>query len=382
MNEQGKIRLRDGRKPCHFWVDNEAVDCYQPIVGADAIWVYCRIARYAHGAWIVSPKQRGTDARVSLREMAEWCGKSPDTVWRCLQMLALVGLIHVERGTKSAGRYALVDVKELVLSEGGDYNRELGVFCLPDERVVELQEQIKVLRARMARKNVAAVTPSSVAQSDSVSGQLFSVPDVEGDRSVALARQNCRSRATASINQYCKTAKTTTPPNPLVAEGECAHDQNPAAQSDELQLLPGELEHLARCSADQLPVWQRYYREEAQKRADQAKAKCEIASAQVSARNALKLGDVRSAGEWVMRQCGWVENRRGRGLGKVVEDVLMLEVEQGAELADVSQSIAQAWKRYCEVGSKLRVIYGALKWLKLGIWKHESLWCWRERIFG
>ena len=381
MNEQGKIRLRDGRKPCHFWVDNEAVDCYQPIVGADAIWVYCRIARYAHGAWIVSPKQRGTDARVGLREMAEWCGKSADTVWRCLQMLALVGLIHMERGTKSAGRYALVDVKELVLGEGGDYNRELGAFCLPDARVAELQKQIKELRARMARKNTAAVTPSSVAQSDSTSGQLFSVPEDECDRSVAPERHNCRSRATASINQYCKTAKTTTPPNPLVPEGECATDQPAAAQSDELQLLPGELEHLARCTAYQREGWRLFYLDEARKRADQAKAVQTKAGTQQRPRSA-KFGDVQSAAAWVMRQCGWVENRRGRGIGKVVEDVLALEVEQGCALDDAAQSMAQAWKRYCEVGAQLRVIYGAAKWLKLGVWKHESLWCWRERIFG
>ena len=80
--------LRNERKASHFWVDNEVADCYQPIVGADAIWVYCRIARYANGAWIVSPRLRGTnDTRVGLREMAEWCGKSVDTVSRSLEVL-------------------------------------------------------------------------------------------------------------------------------------------------------------------------------------------------------------------------------------------------------------------------------------------------------
>jgi len=143
--------LRNERKPCHFWVDNEVADCYQPIVGADAIWVYCRIARHANGAWIISPRLRGTsDTRVGLREMAEWCGKSADTVSRSLEVLELVGLITAEHGTRSKGRYALADVKDLVTREGGLYDREMGSFRLPDGRVDELKKQVRELRLKLA----------------------------------------------------------------------------------------------------------------------------------------------------------------------------------------------------------------------------------------
>jgi hypothetical protein len=146
--------LRNERKPCHFWVDNEVADCYQAIVGADAIWVYCRIARYANGAWIVSPRLRGTsDKRVGLREMAEWCGKSVDTVARSLEVLELVGLLRSERGgARSKGCYALADVKDLVIREGGQYDRETGSYKLPDERAAQLKDQVRDLRIKLARK--------------------------------------------------------------------------------------------------------------------------------------------------------------------------------------------------------------------------------------
>ncbi len=227
MNEQGLLTgLRNERKPCHFWVDNEVADCYQPIVGADAIWVYCRIARNAHGAWIVSPKVRGADTRVSLREMAEWCGKSVDTVWRCLQVLELVGLLQADRGAKIKGRYALADVKDLVTREGGLYDREMGSFRLPEARVVELKDQVRALRLKMARKKAGQIVlvdsqkeqSQSVAQSDRFGSDLFGVPDAKCDRSVAPDVQICRSERTASITtNFKKATKANTTPQPPLA---------------------------------------------------------------------------------------------------------------------------------------------------------------------
>jgi hypothetical protein len=221
--------LRNDRKPCHFWVDNEIVDCYQPIIGADAVWVYCRIARYANGPWIVSPRLRGTsDTRVGMREMAEWCGKSTDTVWRSLEILKFVGLIHSVCDLKSKGRYALADAKDLVLSEGGLYDRQLGAFCLPAERTAELKEQVRELRLKLARKkSVQARAPAgeqvasaTVAQSDSLKAGLFSAPDGKCDRSVALDVQNCRSGATDPrvITEELKKASKS-PPTPQRGSG-------------------------------------------------------------------------------------------------------------------------------------------------------------------
>ena len=219
--------LRNERKPCHFWVDNEVADCYQPIVGADAIWVYCRIARNAHGAWIVSPKRRDGDTRLALREMAEWCGKSVDTVWRCLQILEHVGLLRAVHGAKAKGRYALADVKELVTREGAQYDSGMGSFRLPEARVAELKDQVRALRAKLARKKAtgnaeAAVDTalSSVAQSDSLDGDLFAVSEVKCDSSVAQSDKSVALRALPSNTQESKTAKQTTTPQPPAARGE------------------------------------------------------------------------------------------------------------------------------------------------------------------
>lgn len=222
--------LRNERKPCHFWVDNEVADCYQAIVGADAIWVYCRIARYANGAWIVSPRLRGTnDTRVSLREMAEWCGKSRDTVWRALEVLEAVGLLHSVRGAEKAkGRYALSDVKDLVLREGGAYDRGTGSFQLPAERVVELKEMVRLLLVKMTRKGGARLTvieaaeppveaagapesaeSQSVAQSDRLEGELFGASVAQSDTTVALEGQICRSGGPDASRYIYKNLKTT-----------------------------------------------------------------------------------------------------------------------------------------------------------------------------
>jgi len=241
-NEQ-LTSLRNERKACHFWVDNEVADCYQPIVGADAIWVYCRIARNAHGAWIVSPKVRGGDTRVSLREMAEWCGKSVDTVWRCLQVLEHVGLLQAVHGARSKGRYALADVKDLVTREGGTYNREIGSFQLPTKRVNELKQQVRELRLKLARKSglqLAVVggqkeAAASVAQSDSLGNGLFAVPEAECDRTVAQSDATVALGATASITTKLNKAKQSTTPQPPQA-GACDHpsdeDLSPGTPND------------------------------------------------------------------------------------------------------------------------------------------------------
>jgi hypothetical protein len=236
-----KLSLRNERKACHFWVDNEVVDCYQTIIGADATWVYSRIARNAHGAWIVSPKSRGGDPRVSLREMAEWCGKSVDTVWRCLHVLQHVGLIRAEQAAKSKGRYALVDVKDLVLREGGEYDRSTGSIQLPAVRTAALKAEVKELRVRLARKtsglNVVgggAAAVSSVAQSDRFGGLLFSVPGQKCDSSVAQSDKTVAPERQPSITTRTQESKKEPPYPPVAAAtgGDVGLEQTPSSDRE------------------------------------------------------------------------------------------------------------------------------------------------------
>jgi len=469
VNFSGKqnVQLRDERKAWHFWIDNEVADCYQPIVGADAVWVYCRIARYAHGAWIVSPRVRGNDTRVSLREMAGWCGKSPDTVWRCLQVLEHVGLLYCEHGTRSAGRYALADVKDLVMREGGQYDRVLGAWVLPQERAVQLAEEVHQLRTQMARKKTVADWPSSVAQSDRLSGQLFSVPVAQSDKTVAPEVQICRSGATASLFIESKKARTsTTPPNPLASEGgvadggegdeafgkhlqsrrdgrgtggvqaarlgavpgvavsrvvlgnvvaanslpaeqKSASDAASASSAADLaqvadtrsaaehstafadvsdgrrcglghdgdavvanELTPEQLEHLDACHPAMRAEFERYYREE------NAKAAKVTHKADAVPAPALEFADTAAARAWVMRECGYVENRRRRGVGPVIEAALQTRTGQGETLGALARRMVDAVRKHEKLASRLRYQYGPARFIELGLWLDENKWPW------
>jgi hypothetical protein len=307
--------LRNERKACHFWVDNEVADCYQPIVGADAVWVYCRIARYAYGAWIVSPKVRGVDSRVSLREMAEWCGKSVDTVWRCLMVLEHVGLLRAVRGSKSKGRYALADVKNLVMSEGGVYDREMGSFQLPVARVATLKVEVKELRVRLARKSSGleivggkAAAIESVAQSDRLGGDLFGAPSAKCDRSVAPDVQ-------PSITENSKTAK-----------------QNYAPMSPSLRDGDGVPEN----------------------------------------REALAANAVDAATDRVMREIGATARR----LRKKLRVVLWCRVETGEEPEAVADRMIDAWRRYSKQGLRLFKRRSVAEFFEGPYWLDSNTWDW------
>lgn len=321
--------LRDVRKPCHFWVDNEVADCYQPIVGADAIWVYCRIARNAHGAWIVSPKVRSDDTRVSLREMADWCGKSVDTVSRCLQVLEYVGLLRAVRGEKAKGRYALADVKDLVTREGGLYDPGMGSFRLPAERVAELKRQVCELRLKLARKSSCQFTAisgqkgaASVAQSDSLDCGLFAASVAQSDRSVALDAQNCRSSSTASITTKLNKAKLTTPPYPPQA-----------GESGTQQILTDEAAYEA--TVDK-----------------------------------------------VMRGCGFTARR----MRAVIRDVLRQEADESEQplvmaLALAMVAMVEAWEDFTAQGQRLRFMWGARRFFSEGYWLSRESWPWDNEVF-
>lgn len=322
--------LRNERKPCHFWIDNEVADCYQPIIGADAIWVYCRIARYAHGAWIVSPRRRGLDGdRVALREMAQWCGKSVDTVWRCLELLELVGLICVQRGARAKGRYALADVKELVTREGATYDADSGGFRLPEERVAELKRQVKELRLKLARKGAGLIADreaggESVALSDRFSGDLFSAPEAKCDRSVAPAVQICRSSSTdINLLEESKTTKQTQTLNPNPAR---ARESDCVEAGTVVSRVPGD-------------------------------------------------PDLSCAAAAVMHKCRFTARR----LRVVIRDVIAAERDRGVQPEDAARNLAAAWERYTSTGALLKRKWDAMQFFGEGYWAKPDAWAWDEQ---
>jgi hypothetical protein len=374
--------LRNERKACHFWVDNEVADCYQPIVGADAIWVYCRIARYANGAWIVSPRLRGTsDTRVGLREMAEWCGKSVDTVARCLEVLELVGLIRAERGTRSKGRYALADVKDLVIREGGQYDREIGGYRLPTARMAELKEQVRALRVKLARKSPLMIVEAepepaaaSVAQSDSLDRGEFAALEAGCDSSVAPVVQNCTSGATATFSYRSKTSKPkTTPPTPIAdATGELCFQETSDAGKKETSAA-GVADELMAVRSDHPndPV-----RDEAQDRSGDERVDS-LRKAGVGAVGGFVQpidGGVERAVDQVCSALG-IANHRKR---KLLRAAILLAAEKGEPPPTIALEMIAAVRDQDEAHAmrRLRFKYGLRTFFGDGIWRDRNRWAW------
>ncbi len=373
--EEAKVTgLRNERKPCHFWVDNEVADCYQAIVGADAIWVYCRIARNAHGAWIVSPKRRDGDTRVSLREMAEWCGKSVDTVWRCLRVLEQVGLLRAVRETKSSACYALADVKDLVTREGGMYDREIGSFRLPAARVAQLMHEVKELRTKLARKASGLKLVETVALSDSLERPLFAVTTQKCDRSVAPDVQICRSgRTDINLLEESKKARLTTPPNPLASEGD-------TTAPDASALDPGQIAHLERLadSPRHRAEWEQIYRDQNAERAEKAQKKAAEEQAERERIEKLKteIPDRGAAREHVMRGCCFRENGRRSGIGAVIEDVLEMQEKCGNAPWIAAPRMVEAWRAQQRAGPELPRKLKPANFFGAGYWEDRNGWYW------
>ncbi len=387
-------------------MDNEVADCYQPIVGADAVWVYCRIARNAHGAWIVSPKRRDGDTRLALREIAEWCGKSVDTVWRCLQVLEHVGLLQAVHTVKGSGRYALVDVKALVLQEGGEYDVRMGCFQLPAQRVAELTVRVRELRLKLARKKAAAgagtavkVAAQSVAQSDRLGDSLFSALDAKCDRSVALSDKTVALGIHPTNKQDCKTAKQTTPPYPPQAgDGADETEKQDGASKTKSSTASVEGDSISSGNVRELRNGRDCPRD------------CPTADRKSvpQLRNALtgdgKDGAAHGARNDPQRNSGHGPNGSVRPSGegraaaieravaqvrsalsvsnerkcKLLRGVIAMAAEKGEEPPTIALDIIAAVREQAVeyVAGRLKFPYGLTKFLGEGIWRDRNLWAW------
>jgi hypothetical protein len=91
-----------------------------------------------------------------------------------------------------------------------------------------------------------------------------------------------------------------------------------------------------------------------------------------------ELCTVLAAKSWVMRQCGFVDRNRKRGVGSAIEAVLRQECEAGKTLLQAAPAMADAWKIYVENGEYLRIQYGPVKFFELAIWKDQRGWAWDE----
>ena len=153
------------------------------------------------------------------------------------------------------------------------------------------------------------------------------------------------------------------------AAGRCGlgHDDDAMVANEFKQ---DQLEHLEACNPALRAGFERYYREE--------NAKAAVAAKQGQKQEEPELGfaDVQAARVWVMRECGYVENRRRRGVGPVIEAALQTRTGQGETLGALAKRMVDAVRKHAKLASRLRYQYGPAKFISLGLWLDESTWPW------
>jgi len=154
-----------------------------------------------------------------------------------------------------------------------------------------------------------------------------------------------------------------------VSDGRCGlgHDDDAVVANE---LRPDQLEHLEACHPAMRAEFERYYREE------NAKAAKVTHKADDAPAPALEFADTAAARAWVMRECGYVENRRRRGVGPVIEAALQERAAQGEALGGIAARMVEAVRKYTEAASRMRFQYGPAKFFELGLWCDENKWPW------
>lgn len=104
--------VRDGRRPGHFWIDNEVLDDHGPTLGANAMAVYMVLARHSNNG-VCFPATATIAQELKL---------SRPTVIKSLQALKDAGLILIEERTipvrgQTSNLYTLLQVHKTGVKE-------------------------------------------------------------------------------------------------------------------------------------------------------------------------------------------------------------------------------------------------------------------------
>src|SRR6266850_5089162 len=100
------IRVRDSRRPGHFWADNELLDVYGKKLGIDGLAVYMALSRVANN--------RSGECVITLRQIGEFVGCSPQTAMRAIAKLVSHQLVVVEsKGTVTSRQPSVYTLLEI-----------------------------------------------------------------------------------------------------------------------------------------------------------------------------------------------------------------------------------------------------------------------------
>lgn len=151
--------VRDGRRPGHFWIDNEILDDYGAKLGAHAMAVYMVLARYSNnGVCFPATSTIGKDLNMSR-----------PTVIKALQALKDAGLILIEerkmpvRG-QTSNLYTLLQVCKTGVKEI-DSGRVSGVKDVDTPCKAPLHPPVNDVDTNNTNKNKTNLTSGGVEQS-------------------------------------------------------------------------------------------------------------------------------------------------------------------------------------------------------------------------
>lgn len=136
-----------------FWLDNELVDLFQPLIGADASAVYNALVREYHA---------GATLKVTTRALAKAAKCCAATVSRSIEILSYIGMIRVRHGGgNQPNAYDLFDLKALARHLGATSNRRGTAFTFPAHVRAQLRREIAALKAKQSGKHPASSKESS-----------------------------------------------------------------------------------------------------------------------------------------------------------------------------------------------------------------------------
>lgn len=100
------IKVRDCRRPGYFWADNELMDIYGPQIKTEGLAVYMALSRVANN--------HTGECVITLRQIADMVGRSPQTIMRAIALLEKHCLVRTEfkgsLATRQPSVYFLLEI--------------------------------------------------------------------------------------------------------------------------------------------------------------------------------------------------------------------------------------------------------------------------------
>jgi predicted transcriptional regulator len=297
------------------------------------------------------------------------------TVARMVQVFASIGLLKRFSYMTPDG-YRVMAIQVNLTKLGGD-----------------LSAAFKDEYKRVQKKKPAAEAKSGAKDEGSVAATPAESPSDDGSK--------CRSdqeSVAATLEKVAATSKSvaaTFPPHPLIGGTviEPSLNQKPPLPpcggvcadefADDVALTPEQQAHVDAQSGTMRAMFERHYREENHERAEAARrdAETQREAAELEARMMAAIPDVNAGVLWVMRECGQVEERSGRGLEALLRAVFDQGVVRGEMPWKTGPAIKAAWEDYGANAAAIRMPSKFRNFIRSGEWRDRRRWRWdRERM--